>query len=67
VQRTRVISSHLGSVGYDYVSQTLEIQFRDGQIYQYFDVPLAVYRGLMEASSKGRYFASVIKGVYRFR
>ena len=67
MQRISVTSSHLDSVGYDSSSQTLEVEFNGGSVYQYFSVPLQRYEGLMAASSKGSYFDSYIKkGGYRY-
>lgn len=67
MERTPVSSSNLRSVGYDQMSQTLEIEFTSGSVYQYFNVPVSVYRGLMGASSHGEYFAQNIRNVYRYR
>lgn len=61
MQRTTVSSSNLKSVGYDAQSQTLEIEFNKGDVYQYLTVPQSVYLGLMKASSKGEFFDSNIK------
>jgi len=61
MKREPVESSNLASVGYDESSSTLEIEFRHGSIYQYFGVPLSVYQGLMNASSKGQYFDQRVK------
>jgi hypothetical protein len=44
----------------------LEIEFLNGGVYQYFDVPQHVYEELMSASSHGQYLASNIKGAYRY-
>ena len=66
MDRKHVQSSNINSIGYDHNSSTLEIQFNDGAIYQYFDVPETVYQALMSASSHGKYFAANIKGVYRY-
>jgi len=65
--RTTVVSSNLLSVGYDANSQTLEIAFIGGGIYQYYGVPLSVFNGLMNAPSKGSYFANHIKNSYRYQ
>lgn len=62
-----VRSSDLRSVGYDLNSSTLEIKFRSGGLYQYYNVPMSVYDGLMSASSHGKYFHRNIKGKYRYR
>jgi len=67
VDRNFVSSSNLKSVGYDPKTQTLEIEFLDGSIYQYFSVPQSVYEGLMGAASHGTYFDRYIKkGGYRY-
>jgi hypothetical protein len=59
--RTSVSSSNLASVGYDGIARILEIQFRNGRIYQYFDVPESIYTDLLVAPSKGTYFHFNIK------
>lgn len=66
MNRQAVTSSNIASIGYDADSQTLEIEFLNGGIYQYFDVPQHVHQELMNASSHGQYLAQNIKGVYRF-
>ena len=64
--RTSVSSSNIASIGYDAGSQTLEIEFLNGGVFQYFDVPQYVHEELMSASSHGQYLARNIKGVYRY-
>lgn len=66
MKRTPVDSSNISSIGYDEGSNTLEIEFHGGTVYQYFDVPLNVYDGIMEAGSKGQYLAQHIKGYHRY-
>ena len=66
MQRLSVVSSNIDSIGYDAPSQTLEVCFKSGHVYQYFDVPDAVYRGLLSADSHGRYLNQHIKGSYRY-
>ncbi len=61
MERISVESSNLASVGYDSVISTLEIEFHNGRIYQYFAVPQEIYDGLMNAASKGSYFHNNIK------
>jgi hypothetical protein len=56
VQREPLQSSSLRSVGYDPDTQTLEVEFQQGEIYQYMGVPEFLYRGLVLASSKGKFF-----------
>jgi hypothetical protein len=68
MKRTPVNSSNLASVGYDPLSQALEIEFLNGGVYQYYDVPLTVFESLMSASSHGTYFDKNIKKAgYRYK
>ncbi|NIG73551.1 KTSC domain-containing protein [Klebsiella sp. Ap-873] len=64
--RQNVSSSNIHSVGYDHTSNTLEIAFHNGSIYQYMQVPNAIPLGLLSAGSKGQYFNQHIKNVYPF-
>ncbi|MEP1150905.1 MAG: KTSC domain-containing protein [Balneola sp.] len=66
MNRTAVDSSNIASIGYDDATQTLEIEFLNGSVYQYFDVPQQVYNELMGQGSKGQYLARNIKGNYRY-
>ena len=66
MNRQPVSSSNIASIGYDVNSQTLEIEFLNGGVYQYFDLPQYVYEELMSASSHGQYLARDIKGTYRY-
>lgn len=67
MKRTPVAnSSNIASVGYDQATQTMEVEFTNGNIYQYFDVPEIVYQELMRAESAGKFLNAQIKGVYRF-
>ncbi len=56
-----VSSSCIASIGYDVFSGRLEVEFLDGSLYQYSNVPEHTYRGLMEAASHGTYFDKRIK------
>ncbi len=68
IERTPVRSSALRSVGYDEEQQTLEIEFTNGAVYRYFDVPPEVHRGLMAAESHGRYFHQHVRDKsYRYQ
>lgn len=68
MDRTRVESSNLASVGYDNDNNILEVEFHHGGVYQYFEVPSSVYTGLMEADSKGKFFDQHVKKAnYRYQ
>jgi ligand-binding sensor domain-containing protein len=64
MDRDPVSSDTLASVGYE--DGLLELEFTNGRVYQYFDVPERVYQSLMAADSHGTFFNESIKGVYRY-
>lgn len=64
MERTSVNAGDLSSVGYDADTQTLEIEFRDGDIYQYHNVPFDIYNGLLHATSHEDYFQASVKNSY---
>ncbi len=64
MDRTPVDSTNVESVGYDPGTATLEIEFKNGGIYQYFGVPDQVHSDLMNAPSKGLYFNANIRNAY---
>lgn len=66
MERVSVSSSNIAAVGHDGFSQTLEVEFLSGAVYEYYDVPEYVYLELISASSVGGYFAQRIKNVYGY-
>lgn len=62
MKRTAVESSIIKSIGYDLRGGVMEVEFTDGSIYQYEDVPSEAYKGILEASSVGSFFNTRIKG-----
>ncbi len=64
-QRILVESGKLNSIGYDPNSRTLEIQYDNGEVYQYYEVPQVVYSRMMNAEFTFGYFSHHIK--YRFK
>jgi hypothetical protein len=67
VRRERLDSSSVASVGYDAAAQVLEVEFRNGGVYQYLDVPGDEYDEFREADSKGRFLNTEIKPHHRYR
>lgn len=61
MDRQPVSSSNLASVGYDPDSETLEVEFKNGLVYQYLNVPQIVVDQLLEAGSIGSFFNSQVK------
>ncbi|WP_112236690.1 KTSC domain-containing protein [Kribbella monticola] len=66
MRRRPVDSASVRSVGYSMSSRTLEIEFVNGSVYQYFDVPQPTYAGLLAASSIGNFVNTQIKPYYEF-
>ncbi|MGM0397605.1 MAG: KTSC domain-containing protein [Halobacteriota archaeon] len=66
MKREPVESSIIESVGYDPDEGILEIEFKEGGLYRYLDVPESVYAGLMAVDSHGSYHAEHIKHSYPF-
>lgn len=64
MERQSVESSNLASVGYSSDSETLEVEFKNGHIYQYFNVPLFMFEQLMQAPSIGQFFNANIRNAY---
>ena len=47
-------------------TQTLEVQFVSGRVYQYYGVPENMHTRLMDAASKGQFFNAYIRNSYPF-
>ena len=64
MERKRVNSSKLRSVGYDEKSRTLEIEMSNGQVFQYVGVYPEVHRRLMAAPNPTSFFDDKIAEEY---
>jgi KTSC domain len=60
-------STLLASALYDPVRRHLEVVFRSGERYLYFQVPPHCYQHLLEADSKGAYFNHHIRNHFPFQ
>lgn len=62
-----VRSSNIDAIGYLPIKGgLLTIQFHNGDTYVYEGVPVELYLGLMQTSSKGKFFAQNIKGQFEY-
>lgn len=66
MDRESVASTNVRSIGYDPTSGTLEVEFQNSFVYQYYNVPAQVYDALMASPSKGQFLNSQIKNMYAF-
>lgn len=62
--RQPVSSSRMSSVGWE--NDTLEIEFKDGAVYQYYDVTHSEYLAFMNSPSLGSALSKLDK-IHRYR
>jgi hypothetical protein len=67
MERKRVNSSKVRSVGYDENSQTLEVELSNGQVFQYVKVYPEVYRRFMAAPNPTSFYDDKIAEDYTGR
>jgi hypothetical protein len=67
MDRIRVSSSNIDSIGYDEKSKLLEVMFLNGHIYEYLGVDKKTYLEFMKASSKGTFLNTIIIKRYEAR
>ena len=66
MDKQRVSSSTVMSIGYDRQTETLEIEFGSGRVYQYYGVPGRLHVKFMQAPSKGQFFNDYIRDQYPY-
>ncbi len=65
--RQPLYASSLISIGYDDEERTLEVEFKDGSINQYINVPYRIYQELLSASAPDSYFDTNVRNSYYLR
>lgn len=66
MHRQPVDSTSIASIGYDSTERKLEVEFKQGAVYLYLDVPPDVFDAFVSADSKGVFFNATIKNSYDF-
>lgn len=66
INREPVNSDFCRAIGYDPTRLLLDIEFEDGRVYRYADVPLEIYEDLLRAADKHEYFECCIEEQYAF-
>jgi hypothetical protein len=66
MQRTPLKSRAVISAGYDPEAELLELEFHNGRVYRYRNVPEGVYQFLLRTESKGGYVNRMIQDRYAF-
>ena len=64
MERKKIDSSTIHTIEYYPEIQLLEVEFKRGTSYRYFDVPKDVYDDLMKAKSIGSFFNKNIAKKY---
>ena len=64
MDRQYVDSTMIESIGYDFDTCTLEIEFKRGDIWDYPDFPEYLWYEFEASSSKGQFFHQNIKAQY---
>jgi len=59
-----VTSSNLAAYGYDGAKKILAVEFKNGHIYHYADVPPETALGFLNADSKGSFYGKMIRGKF---
>lgn len=64
MERDYIESSMIVSIGFE--ESVLEIEFKkNGQVWQYYEVPEYVYQEMMASPSQGVFWHAQIKGQYQ--
>ena len=66
MEKSNVSSSNVRSIGFDNGTDTLEVEFQNGSIYQYYNFPEHLYERFLQAPSKGRFLYSYIRNAYPY-
>ena len=64
IPRAPVTSSNIAAIGYDQETSTLIVEFRNGSIYGYDDVPPETADEMKASDSPGRYFHQKVGGKF---
>lgn len=62
--RNAVASTNIRSIGYN--ATTLEVEFLNGSVYQYYNVPAEHYHNMINYPHPGTYLARYVKGKYNY-
>ena len=65
--RVPLQSSALTAVAFSPETNVLEVEFRNGLIYEYLGVSSSHYEQLLTASSKGAFLGRFIRNCFRYR
>lgn len=64
MERRAVQSSNIKGVGYDEAKKVLEIEFKNGKVYQFEGVPSDMKDKFVKADSRGGFFSTHIRNKF---
>ena len=65
MEKVKVPSISIDSVSYDESSATFEVEFQNGAVCRYYDVPSDIYQRFLRASSHLGFLHAFIKDSYK--
>lgn len=57
-------STNVFCVSYDFPAKVLEVEFANGGVYRYADVPVEIWRNIQRADSAGKVIAAEVRGKF---
>ena len=70
IQGTKIIneikSSNIKKTEYDTETKGLVVEFNNGVMYQYVDVPMQIYTKFRMSESQGKFFSTEIAKKYKY-
>ncbi|MEZ5007967.1 MAG: KTSC domain-containing protein [Chitinophagales bacterium] len=67
MKRKAITSTELAAVGYDNDKEILEVEFKNGAVYQFQEVPEYEYSAMLKAPLPAKYFNTYIRNDYEFK
>jgi hypothetical protein len=67
MKRTPIPSDFISAIGYAPCASVLEIEFADGTINQYLEIPTSVFDALMASLAHETFFRELIEPHYNVR
>lgn len=67
MKHSNVKSSMIESVGYDMITQNLEVKFKNGEVYNYENVKPHIHSMFMNAKSMGSFLANTLARNHKYK
>jgi hypothetical protein len=67
IERKFVKSHTIRSIGYDILTKTLSVEFRDKSVYSYFNVPQFIYERSLTKNSINTYLNKLVYKNYDYK